>query len=579
MKPETKNSGFVLTGVLMLLIIAAVVGGAFLFSARNSFATVDQWRTRDECLLGLQSGLEQREYELDQIVQAVTVNDINMYDALDGTNSTVWRYWTNSYGPSSYIITTKVVTVAGHVVKDLVNHTATLSITNTATAVYGGITRKVREVVEYDYAPAPELGGDGSVFDNVYFIDNIGLFSGVNADFNGDVYANKDMDLQYSSLKVNGDRYSGGEILSKKTYKNDDWSDYGNDRARPAENTDYNRSNTNSYWEQGYDDNVESYDAAEIKDLPFIGPLSEYQDYAILNNGTVSQVYSVTAAGVLSNLSTTVSAVWGDAPDGSENAGIGTNDNGCLILIGTTNNPIVISNVVVATGDIYIKGYYTGQGSLYAGRNIYVIGDLIAKDPPTWPHPDPDPAGTADANKTKDFLGLCAKGNVAFGDPDLLDVSFLTSPYTGSHATDASDAALGYVSYYSNGIPYFDGDYTQPDGNGSEQRSDGTLRHFYDPIISSTALAGLGVSERLTWIDGVLYANHLIAGSFHQGSLNGGFVCRDESVWRTGDLTLNWDIRLGSRSQDNLGFASWLAGTMPAQGSPGRKVKWTEMAP
>ncbi len=566
MKPQQDNQGFVLPAVLMLLLIASLVGGAFLFSARNSFATVDQWRMRDECLLGLQSGLEQREYEMDQVVKAVTTHDVNMFDGLDSTNSTKWMYWTNTYGPSTYVVATKVVTAAGAVSKDLTNDTATISITNIATATHGGITRKVREVVQYYYAPSPIVGGaDGSVFDNIFFIDNIGLFSGVNADFNGDVYANKDLDLQYSSLKVNGDRYSGGDILSKHTYKSDSWSGYGNDRARPMKYTDGNRSNTNTYWEQGYDDNVSSYELATIKEMPFVGPLAEYEDYAIANNGVVS------------NSSVTASAVWGD--NTGENAGIGTNDTGCLILIGTEADPINISGIVVATGDIYIKGYYTGQGTLYAGRNIYIIGDLIAKDPPTWPHPDSNPTTTADANKTKDFLGLCAKGSMAFGDPSALDTSFLKSPYTGSHATDASDAALGYVSYYSDGIPYFDGDYTQPDGNGSELRSDGSTRHFYDPMISDAAINALGVSSDISWIDGSLYANHLIAGVFLNATLNGAFICRDESVVRHGNLTLNWDIRLGSRSRDNLGFSPWLVGMLPRQGSDGRKVQWTELVP
>lgn len=570
MKSQKDNQGFVLTAVLMLLLIAALVGGAFLFSARRSFATVDQWRIRDECLLGLQSCLEQREYEIDLDVRAVTIHDRNMFDGLDSTNSTKWMYWTNSWGPLKYSIATKVETHAGRVIKDETNDTATISITNTATAIHGGITRKVREVVEYYYAPAPIVGGaDGSVFDNIFFIDNIGLFSGVNADFNGDVYANKDLDLQYSSLKVNGDRYSGGDILDKHTYKSDDWSSYGTqdnaNRARPALNTDYVRSNTNTYWEQGYNDEVASYELATIKEMPFIGPLSEYQAYAIANNGTVS------------DSSKTVSAVWGDGA--GENAGIGTNDTGCLILVGTEANPINISGIVVATGDIYIKGYYTGQGTLYAGRNIYIIGDLVAKNPPTWPHPDSNPVATADANKTKDFLGLCAKGSMAFGNPAALDVSFLRSPYTGSHATDASDAALGYISYYSDGIPYFDGDYTQPDGNGSALRSDGSVRHFYDPMISDSALASLGVSADISWIDSALYANHLIAGVFLNATLNGAFICRDESVTRHGNLMLNWDIRLGSRSRDNLGFSPWLVGMLPRQGSDGRKVKWTELVP
>ncbi|HNX52792.1 MAG TPA: hypothetical protein PLD51_00795 [Pontiellaceae bacterium] len=580
MKAAKENQGFVLTGVLMLLLVAALVGGAFLFSARNSFATVDQWRLRDECLFGLQSGLERREYELDQIVRTNNVHDINMFDGLANQSASKTILWTNFYSISPHVVTTLVVTTSGSVIKNLSNDTATITLTNIATASRQEgsvkITRKVREVVEYYYAAAPVLGGDGSVFDNVFFIDNVGLFSGVNADFNGDVYANKDLDLQYSSLKVNGDRYTGGNILDKHEYKCDSWSGYGNNRARPAENTDYNRSNTNTYWPQGYDDNVQSYEMAEKKEMPFIGPLSEYEAYAAANTGFVTQVYAVTSTGGLSNRNTSVAAVWGDGA--GENSGIGANDNGCLILIGTSNNPIRISGVVVARGDIYIKGYYTGAGTLYAGRNIYVLDNLIALNPPTWPHPDSNPEATANSNKTKDFLGLCAKGSMAFGDPGALDVNFLNTPYTGSHATDASDAELGYVSYYAGGVPYFNGNYTVPDGNGSMQRSDGSVRHFYDPMISSTAMSALSPVARLSWIDAVLYANHLIAGDFQNASLNGAFICRDESVARYGDLTLNWDIRLGSRSKDNLGFSPWLAGMLTRQGDV-RKIKWTELAP
>lgn len=588
MKTPKQNQGFVLTAVMMLLLIASLVGGAFLFSARSSFATVDQWRIREECLLGLQSGLEQREFDLDQVIRTNMTKDINIYDALASLRTTNVMIWTNLYGPSTYAVTTTVVTLSGPAMKDPSNLTASITLTNIATATHKGITRKVREVVEYRYAAAPSVGGaDGSVFDNVFFIDNIGLFSGVNADFNGDVYANKDVDLKYSSIRLNGDSYAGGENLSRNLYQNLSWASYGSqsfagiyfgDRVRPAEYTDYNRSNTNTYWPQGYDEEVNFYNNAQIKELPFIGPLADYQNLAIATSGTVSQVYRVSASGAVSNLNTTVTGVWGDS--GGENAGIGTNDTGCLILSGTATNPINISGVVVATGDIYIKGYYTGQGSLYAGRNIYIIGDLRAVNPPTWPHSDSNPQATAIANKTRDFLGLCAKGSLAFGDPGMLNVSFLRTPYTGSHASDASDAVLGYVSYYSGGIPYFDGDYTQPDGNGSVKRSDGTTRYFHTPMIGNTAFNALGVSERVAWMDAVLYANHLIAGDFDSNAvLNGGFVCRDESVTRHGNLALNWDIRLGSRSFDGMGFAPWLPGMLPRQTSEGRKVKWTELVP
>jgi hypothetical protein len=578
MKTQRNNQGFVLTAVMMLLLIASMVGGAFLFSARSSFATVDQWQARDECLLGIQSGMERRKYAIDQTFRT-NYNVSHSWDSLDAIGNlsvTNVERWTNSYSTSPHVVTVTVVTTSGSVTKTASNYTANVTLTYTSEATHRGVKRKAREVIRYNYSSAPAAGGgDGSVFDNVFFIDNIGFFSGVNADFNGDVYANKDVDLKYSSIRLNGDSYAGGVNTSSKLYKNLAWTAYDDqsfsgisfaNRARPAEYTDYNRSNTNTYWPQGYDEVVNFYNNAEIKEMPFIGPLSEYQTYAAAAGGTVS------------DSNKTVSAVWGDGA--GENAGIGVNDTGCLILIGTAANPINISGIVVATGDIYIKGYYTGQGTLYAGRNIHIIGDLIAKNPPTWPKPDSSPRTTATANKTKDFLGLCAKGSMVFGDYRTVDTSMLKSPHTASHASDVSDAALGYVSYYSGGIPYFDGDYTERDANGTGTRSDGTDRHFFEPMIGDAAMAALGIDPWIGWMDAMLYANHLICGDFDNNAvLNGGFVCRDEAVTRHGNLALNWDIRLGSRSYDGMGFSPWLPGMLPRQTTVYRTVKWTELAP
>lgn len=574
------KKGFVLTGVMMLLVIAALVGGAFLFSARSSFAVVDQWRVNDECLFGLQSGLERRKYAIDQHFRTNynVTHSWDSFDLIGNMDETNVELWTNTYSPVPHVVTVSVHTTSGNVIKDATNYTAEVTLTNIATATHGGVTRRVREIITYRYASAALVGGgDGSVFDNVFFIDNVGFFSGVNADFNGDVRANLDIDLQYSSIRLNGDSYAAGINTSKKLYKNLDWDDYGEqdfsgiffgDRVRPAEYTDYDRGNTNTYWPQGYDENVTFHDGVEQKDLPFVGPLSEYEDYAS------------EAGGAVLDSNTTVSAVWGD--DTGENAdGLSTNlTGGCLVLIGTPSDPIQINGIVVARNDIYIKGYFQGQGTLYAGRNIHVLGDLRAVAPPTWDHPDETPEATADANKSRDFLGLCAKGNLLFGDHTAYDTSLLKEPHTGSHATDASDASLGYVSYYQGGVPYFDGDYTQPDGNGAELRTDGSTRHFFEPILSDAEIASLGVSPRVAWFDAVLYANHLIAGEFDSNAvINGGFVCRDESVKRHGNLALNWDIRLGSKSKDGMGFAPWLPGMLPRQTTVYQTIKWTEISP
>lgn len=592
MNPKRKNEGFVLTGVMMLLLIATLVGGAFLFSARNSFATVDQWRERDDCLSAIQSGIELREYELFLSLPPGQAS-IEMLNPLANKLNETWtNTYVNNWSTDPSVVCITGTTSSGAVTIDVTNNTAVVTITNIARAKLGRTARVVREVVTYTYSPpGQEIGGDSGVFDNAFFIDNIGVFSGVNCDFNGDVYANKNMDLKFSSVKVNGDSRAGGINVSKQLYKSDDWPDYGSQsyagvlfshRIRPAEYTDYNTANANTYWPQGYKGFITFYDHQPVLKMPFIGPISEYAAFAIAKTGSVSGVHLVSETGVLTDPGLgKIPAVWGDAPDGSETAGIGTNDNGCLILIGTEANPIQLQSVFVATGDIYIKGYYTGQGTLYAGRNIYVIGDLIAKNPATWPHPDNNPSNTAAINRTRDFLGLCAKGSLSLGDQSELNESFLTTPVTGSHATDVSDIELGYVTHYVIGIPYFNGDYTARDGLNKDMfRSDGTPRYFHSPMIGTTAFDALGGVGRIKWMDAILYANHLIAGDYEDNAvLNGAMICRDESIVRHGNLSYNWDIRLGSRSKDGENFHPGLLGTFPSSARITKIVKWTELAP
>lgn len=584
MKPEKNNQGFVLTGVMMLLLIATLVGGAFLFSARNSFATVDRWRSRDECLLSAQSGLEEAKYELDRAFRlAYEANHgWGALDTLANLTTNQWPsgnyVWTNKFSGQPYVVTVAVAVASSANIKNLANYTAQVYVTNVATVTYGGVTRRVREVVRYFYDP---VGIGGSVFDNVYYIDHQASFSGVNGDFNGDVRAAGNIDFaNCSSLKLNGDVLAGGTVLNYSAgfY---DWynSKYLNNlRARPLLWTDQNTNNASTYWPQGYSGDTARYNDQPIPAMPYIGPLSEYEAYAVTNSGTVRD----------SIHTNTINAVWGDATNRSENAGFGgTNDNGCLVLIGTAANPIVISNIVVARGDIYIKGVVKGQGVLYSGRNIYVIGDLTYSNPPSWNHPDSNPSNTASINSTKDFLGLCAKGNLILGNDFKLFLQTLAkAPITHTHAADVMDLEMGYVSYTSNGVPMFNGDYTAIDGpSHNAVRTDDSDRAYYDPMLGETAFQALDVQAAINNIDSVIYANHMLAGTIGKTGgkafINGSMICRDEVLSRNGNLTLNWDIRAGSRSRDSVrnGLPPLFSDMLPRLVNVYRTVVWTELAP
>jgi hypothetical protein len=53
--------------------------------------------------------------------------------------------------------------------------------------------------------------------------------------------------------------------------------------------------------------------------------------------------------------------------------------NGDLVVTGTATQPFVVNGEVFVKGDLYIKGVYKGQGTIYA-RNIFVVNDIVSAD-------------------------------------------------------------------------------------------------------------------------------------------------------------------------------------------------------
>ena len=136
-----------------------------------------------------------------------------------------------------------------------------------------------------------------------------------------------------------------------------------------------------------------------------------------------------------------------------------------VTLAGTASDPIVLSGPVVIEGDIAIKGYVTGRGTIYAGRNVHVIGDLTYKNPPSWPKPMDDPEAVAAANAKADLVGLAAKGSLILGDYTSAAWSsvtrrYQTPPFTQPYVVDPSDAVNGYVTG-GHAIAYTDWTYTE----------------------------------------------------------------------------------------------------------------------
>lgn len=69
-------------------------------------------------------------------------------------------------------------------------------------------------------------------------------------------------------------------------------------------------------------------------------------------------------------------------PDGTPGT---ADDDMPLVLVGTATNPIVIDGPVIVPGDVIIKGVVAGRGTIYAGRNIHIVGEISYQSPPQWP--------------------------------------------------------------------------------------------------------------------------------------------------------------------------------------------------
>ncbi|MCQ2390243.1 MAG: hypothetical protein MJ240_02365 [Kiritimatiellae bacterium] len=443
------------------------------------------------------------------------------------------------------------------------------------------------------------------VFDNAYFVNNYGWFQGSGITANGDVRANGNLYLD-SSCTVNGRVYAArndelgviGSIQNKGTYASSlsaYWSNCGN-RARPSSPT----YNGGSFFNGGYSVPTSAadrlYPYQEIQTMPYISALDEYVTYAQEANGKLSGGlrYSINSQGTVASVNNqTINAHYnGAGPSGNTSLA----DKGALVLEGTQSNPIVIDGPVVVDSDVVIKGYVKGQGTIYSGRNIHIVGDIKYVNAPTWPHPDTNPTATAAANNKKDLLGLAAKGNIVMGDYTLssawlgstssgLQYYLKTGPYVQQYVCDESDKNIGYPrtkAYgYTRDETKFCGDYTQADGgskvaistsqqyvtvNGRRQLqtvaslSNSKTRKYYESVcpdkiintLCSDTASGSTYTPKITQIDAVLYNNHGILGHIGNCTINGSLVCRNEAMIYSGALKINWDHRLFSGASDSL---------------------------
>jgi hypothetical protein len=543
--------GVVLVLVVVLALLLSTIAGSLLALAAASLHSVRTWQRQDRCLFLACSGME-------AVKAGIHVQFVSWFESTPLARTSRKFEWFDTWSSAAvgshgaYSMPTDLAfgdgSITGEVLAVDASARGRRDLTLKLTAELDGSRRSVMEVVRYQLSAA-------EVFDYAYFINNFGWFWGNTITAMGDVRANGNFECRYTP-RVNGDVIAAVNAdLGADGWVSGDWAyweleDYQRAapvRARPA---DPPAPGYEYDWAMGYDGDPRQYENLAPLSMPYLGEIGEYEDVARELGGQVKQRGTVL-----------VDAVYdGPGPDGVA----GTPDDGTVVLVGTSRNPVQIDGPVVVRGDVVIRGVVSGQGTIYSGRNIHIIDDLEYDSPPAWIKPDASPELTAKSNTKSDLLGLAAKGNIILGDCTSgawrSDCErFLKPPFTQAYDTDPSDADIGYDSDGNPGNgSRFDGNYTGLDGGRKIAVSGAETDRRYYECSNEQALVAAGPSNGISRVDAVCYTNHVLGGKTGSLTVNGSIVSRDEAINFTGSVNLNWDIRLGSSSQDALGIDIYL---------------------
>jgi len=205
--------------------------------------------------------------------------------------------------------------------------------------------------------------------------------------------------------------------------------------------------------------------------------------------------------------------------------------NGSAALIGTSTKPILIHGPVTFTQDAVIKGYMQGQGTIYTGRNVHIVGSLIYKNPPDFRGNDMQ--AIDNANEKKDMVALAARGSVIMGNVSTFTASYplqyMTPPFTKGRYDDSG-----------NWIPPYDAN--QVDGTGFKR---------YQSVMGNTYINS--ISSGINQLDAILYTNFVGGGNIGTGgggvTFNGSIISKDEAmVVFSLPMRMNYDHRIRERT-------------------------------
>ena len=405
------------------------------------------------------------------------------------------------------------------------------------------------------------------VFDYAYFANNYGWMYGFGANdliVNGDMRANGNFDFSGGTPTINGSVYAcannklippaaGYVNITPTQWSNSYYNSLNNPRARQAYDPTRHGAKGSATYEQWrdliYDQNAsivnnrvsgavvsdargtKTYsgtvlDPTPNKELP-LPDLDDISRYISLSQNYVDQRQTFADGTPNPNYG---QGAYVEVWDTSQNRYVRLSTNGVVngsgVLIGTSDKPIRIHGPVTFTGDVVIKGYVEGQGTLYAGRNVHIVGSVRYKNPPDFR--GTDPTAIEQQNEKKDILGLAARGSVIMGNVKSFGyypLYYMKPPFTKPRYDE-----------YGNLIPAFDA--TQVDQYG---------RKRYQSLYSDDYIAS--IAENINQIDAILFTNFVGGGNIATGgggcTINGSIICKDEAmVLYSLPLRLNYDNRI-----------------------------------
>jgi hypothetical protein len=297
------------------------------------------------------------------------------------------------------------------------NPLASRAVVLEAVATVGGVTKRIRATYEIEL-------GMSDIFRYAYFLNNYGWFDAQgnsSITVNGEVRSNADLKFSgnMNNIVINGDLYAsnnpsmrdpdtGAQALgtvSGDPEEESTWSsDYGSNEywlgARydagsrpPSELTNPFEppaiGGTPKVLEdgQGWDGVQSRFEGQDVQPIPYLGDLSLYEDIAGAQGATLSYYdpgpdMEFGSADDIGRR--TINGVY-HGPDGIAGTG---DDDYPLVLVGADNGSgvIEINGPVVIPGDVIIKGQVTGQGTIYAGRNVHIVGDIEYDNPALYPN-------------------------------------------------------------------------------------------------------------------------------------------------------------------------------------------------